>query len=1807
MAKNPNEIPPWLLDDDDDGDEKPSSPPPAKPTQGAPSTPPSSPPPRPKGPAPWLAMEEGGDEDMLEKGGLSEDWLASGAFLVEKVDTELTYDEWIARQQEQRREKSIEEEVPEFHDTGELPDLDAPAPPPTGTGTLPDWFLGMETLKPEEEPEWMRTGDKFTSDPPVPTVPQEDVPVWMRSTGTFDASPIPEFSGFTPQMDDDEPHDEIASFFDSLGAGDAPADDIPEDEDELPPEFMFGDQPITSRAADSKDGVTGILGEDEPEPPLRPSAAASVDWALPDADQNVMDDDWSSVTDEIAAAAAAAGYDTLPDRPTTYPDHELGTLDLPPDSEVDSLIAAGPDESWFMESDDEPAQYSDEDEPDSGDRPQGFGTGTLMRLDEFFGDVAAQRQSAPQEADGIDEPDLEWFLNQQEIPATGSLPPHPADADAAEADAAPEPPAQDSAETLTWLSELNTIVQSVQRGDQDVTAFDSTEDLFAPVSDPLPPSPSFEEINQRTAADIGLEEFDFGITSEDIAQMEASTPSQPIAEPISEFDWEMAAPVPDEPEGIDAAQPWLNAFDTETVEAANKAEAERGDEPEEPLIPRLNEVVPPTPGLTGMLTRFAESDEAPEPETPPMPAQRKPTSLDSDFESPPVVFDLFDSDEMPAAADFTFEDASPASGGLPPLDVPDLFGEDALDPDVRAALYGGAPSAGSTPQDDEDFFSLITQDPDVNLLDGEQEDDQAFTFETDEPQFPSELFAAVPSQPDDDFDLNDLYITDDPTPRDADTILSGFAREDAEIADDTLRDLFDVEALSQSESAPSHMDALPADLEPGDEFASMLAGLSAEPEPEMPSFAWENLPDEDDDRPTVDDLPRQQNLDVANITTTSEDVNMRRTDEAEPLFGSAEDDELFSGLTFTDSSEVSIMPGQTLNPSDTLDLSEDVDASDTLDLGAELELADAPPAPVAADDSDFFGSLALDEEPPSAEAGDFFGTFELDDSPEPAPISGDADFFSSLSFQGESEQPSFDAPAASGASPSDSDFFSSLQFGGGQPSDEASGAQADELPEFDPVPTPPPAQELPDWMRDEPAPEFGGNADFEPPPDDDFFSGIEEVRKTEELAAAPVFSSLEDYLASLNPGEAPELTPETEALLRDSNVDLDRLFTEGLPTKTEALPQSGDLQPGMGADWLDDVQKQTRDVSPSAIVRQLKDKPETDLPDRLKKLRQREKEVADKSDTGEFPKRGRRRRAEQPSAEESSIPGELSAVPIIAPGAATFAQTVTVKPEQQAKVDLLRAIAPMTARTAKPGEARLSAIDLTYDTPFLRDLEDNENALVRQSRTDDLPKISDAPAAVPVKARAKRRRTPRRYDRLFVSLLILLAMLAPIFIVELNFAAPPGSLLDASGAPASAVYRYVDSIAPGDYVLIAVEYGPASAGELDRMTDAVLRHILLRGGRPVIISANPFGSVRTNNLIEAINDDAAFLNRINAPGGVLLPNLDYYVIRYLAGGVIGVRSFGEDPSAVLATNITGGATGLQARVLNDFALIMVIADSPDDLRMYAEQIAPLTRAPFTAAVGYSAAPVAETYTGSASVFDGLLIGGIDAAAYQAALANVGALERGERLPTPTPTTAPPAGSAAGEAPPAAGETPLTGQTALVLGSRTVNVRAGAGTEFAVVTTVAPGAVLQVLGFNADQTWVNVRVDDGREGWVSALLIELSDAGSMSPASKAFARQDAVPTRTPRPTLDSGDVTAEASAEATSESTEESAVVQPTTAPTAEPFVMPSLTLDTEVTPDELEARRYSVFYMGIVASSVVIAFGAVFNIVRGLRKRGRNS
>jgi hypothetical protein len=59
----------------------------------------------------------------------------------------------------------------------------------------------------------------------------------------------------------------------------------------------------------------------------------------------------------------------------------------------------------------------------------------------------------------------------------------------------------------------------------------------------------------------------------------------------------------------------------------------------------------------------------------------------------------------------------------------------------------------------------------------------------------------------------------------------------------------------------------------------------------------------------------------------------------------------------------------------------------------------------------------------------------------------------------------------------------------------------------------------------------------------------------------------------------------------------------------------------------------------------------------------------------------------------------------------------------------------------------------------------------------------------------------------------------------------------------------------------------------------------------------------------------------------------------------------------------------------------------------------------------------------------------------------------------------------------------------------------------VIGQADPGAQVGVIGFNADSSWVNVRLEDGSEGWISSTLLRINplEEGALISPKNTFAK------------------------------------------------------------------------------------------------------
>jgi uncharacterized protein YraI len=219
--------------------------------------------------------------------------------------------------------------------------------------------------------------------------------------------------------------------------------------------------------------------------------------------------------------------------------------------------------------------------------------------------------------------------------------------------------------------------------------------------------------------------------------------------------------------------------------------------------------------------------------------------------------------------------------------------------------------------------------------------------------------------------------------------------------------------------------------------------------------------------------------------------------------------------------------------------------------------------------------------------------------------------------------------------------------------------------------------------------------------------------------------------------------------------------------------------------------------------------------------------------------------------------------------------------------------------------------------------------------------------------------------------------------------------------------------------------------------------------------------------------------------------------------------------------------------LNDFAGAVILTDRSDAVRTWAEQVAPVVRLPLVYAVTAGAAPLSAPY---AQLTGGRIWVGLrDGMTYTRQLDTQYPLEEFIFIPpTPTPTPPPtavpevteepetaateevtpegtPTGdettpeadlSATPEAEPtaeSAGATSPTGQFAVMTGTTRINLRNGPGTDFDVITVVAPGAQFAVASISDDEEWVEVILPEGVRLWVAASRARLTDeSGSSMP-------------------------------------------------------------------------------------------------------------
>ncbi|MBI2845872.1 MAG: zinc ribbon domain-containing protein [Chloroflexi bacterium] len=232
------------------------------------------------------------------------------------------------------------------------------------------------------------------------------------------------------------------------------------------------------------------------------------------------------------------------------------------------------------------------------------------------------------------------------------------------------------------------------------------------------------------------------------------------------------------------------------------------------------------------------------------------------------------------------------------------------------------------------------------------------------------------------------------------------------------------------------------------------------------------------------------------------------------------------------------------------------------------------------------------------------------------------------------------------------------------------------------------------------------------------------------------------------------------------------------------------------------------------------------------------------------------------------------------------------------------------------------------------------------------------------------RPTPARRTEWIIYLAVAVAIIVPLL---------SGGSLDTgtSISPgARSFYDALNALPAGSKVLIAHDYDPTVAAEMLPQARAILRHLGAQGAKVLSVSLTPQGPALAQ---QALQDTLAVEGYSYG--------VDYLNLGYVAGGEAGLRALARGSFFALSRDYLEGkgfawyAISQGFSSLQNVDLIVVLAGSQDNLRLWVEQIQTPFQKRMVAGVSAQADPAARPYLRSRQIV-GLLSGLVGAAEYE---------------------------------------------------------------------------------------------------------------------------------------------------------------------------------------------------------------------------------
>jgi hypothetical protein len=291
-------------------------------------------------------------------------------------------------------------------------------------------------------------------------------------------------------------------------------------------------------------------------------------------------------------------------------------------------------------------------------------------------------------------------------------------------------------------------------------------------------------------------------------------------------------------------------------------------------------------------------------------------------------------------------------------------------------------------------------------------------------------------------------------------------------------------------------------------------------------------------------------------------------------------------------------------------------------------------------------------------------------------------------------------------------------------------------------------------------------------------------------------------------------------------------------------------------------------------------------------------------------------------------------------------------PEQEeSEADLLAAAAVAAQKPTRP--------------TFQRSPEQLEAVALLRALTR-APYPEPAPAEVPAPKSGLERIGLDRVLYVILAVALLVGALAPQIAAPLQTTTPAAPGAQELGAALAA-------LGPEDVVLVAYEWGAQRSAELRPLEQAVLSRLAANKTKLILVSTDLQGTLLSFDLRETLRASGYNVE----PDGREFGGRDYVLLGYRPGGELALRSLaqdlrgelrsdftGQDASQSLVANNTDGTPRIAG--IQDLALILVLADQPQDVQVWMEQIRPATRdadglVPMAFVLPQEAQPLAQPY------------------------------------------------------------------------------------------------------------------------------------------------------------------------------------------------------------------------------------------------------